>query len=487
MAQMPSSELITLCQNAERCRSALDNRFVISKLVADNNSGLHMPSGSTTITFHGGVDEIGGNKILLEDKGTRIMLDFGMSYSDRRKFFFDPLLSPGDEKDLLEFGILPNIKGIYEFEESKPSIDAVFLSHAHGDHWGYISFLKRNIPIYCGETCARIISAVSATKIRHFESDIRGLQFQTFRTGSTVKVGSIDVTPCHVDHSIPGAYGFVAKTSDGSAVYSGDFRSHGTKPKLTEDFIQLAAKSDPEVMLAEGTNILGGEVSSEPEVKSKLNSIVANTRSIVLANFSNVDVDRIRTFYEVAQQNDRVLAISLKQAFILNGLSSDRALSLPRILDSDENVVVFQRTKKRYYDWEESVISHARTIDSQELRNEQGKFIVAFSMPDFKELVDIRPNPGSVFVLSMSEPFNEEQEFEFERLRNWLDHFGLPMYHIHCSGHIMPSELKGSIETIRPRRLIPIHTENPGLYAKYVSDIANVVPVSKGHKYDLRG
>jgi mRNA degradation ribonuclease J1/J2 len=61
------------------------------------------------------------------------------------------------------------------------------------------------------------------------------------------------------------------------------------------------------------------------------------------------------------------------------------------------------------------------------------------------------------------------------------------MYHIHCSGHIMPSELKGSIETVRPRRLIPIHTENPGLYAKYVSDIANVVSVSKGHKYDLRG
>lgn len=294
------------------------------------------------------------------------------------------------------------------------------------------------------------------------------------------------MTPCHVDHSIPGSYGFVVKTSEGAIVYSADFRLHGTKPKLTEDFVALAAKSEPEVMLAEGTNILGGEVSSEAEVKSKLGSIVTNTKSIVLANFSNVDIDRIRTFYQVAKENDRILAISLKQAFILTALSADRALGLPKVLDSDEHIVVFRRSKKRYYDWEQNVISHAKTIDSQELRNEQNKFIVAFSMPDFKELVDIRPNPGSVFVLSMSEPFNEEQEFEFERLRNWLDHFGLPMYHIHCSGHIMPSELKRSIEIVRPHRLIPIHTEYPGLYAKYVSDIVEVVSASKGRRYELK-
>ncbi len=30
------------------------------------------------ITFYAGVNEIGGNKFLVEDKGTRIFLDFGM-------------------------------------------------------------------------------------------------------------------------------------------------------------------------------------------------------------------------------------------------------------------------------------------------------------------------------------------------------------------------------------------------------------------------
>jgi len=443
-------------------------------------------SKEAAVTLHGGVNEIGGNKILLEDKDTRVMLDFGMSYAERRKFFFDPLLSPGDERDLLEFGILPGLKGIYEFEESEPSIHAVILSHAHGDHWGYISFLKRTIPIYCGETCSQILTGLSATRMRHFESDIRGLEFQTFRTGKTLQIGSLEVTPCHVDHSVPGAYGFVIRTSQGTVAYSADFRLHGTKPELTRDFVELAAKCDPDVFLAEGTNILGGDVSSEAEVDSKLGYVVSNTRNLVLANFSNVDVDRIRTFYHVAKENDRVLAISLKQAFLLNQLSSDLALGLPRIFDSDPHLVVFKRTKKRYYDWEEQVMSHATTIDSEMLREEQRKYIVAFSMPDFKELVDIKPRPGSVFVLSMSEPFNEEQEFEFERLRNWLDHFGLPMYHIHCSGHIMPSELKRSVESVKPRRLFPIHTEYPGLYAKYMADLTRIEAPVKGTRYELQ-
>jgi mRNA degradation ribonuclease J1/J2 len=33
----------------------------------------------TSLTFYGGVNEIGGNKILLQDKDTKVFLDFGMS------------------------------------------------------------------------------------------------------------------------------------------------------------------------------------------------------------------------------------------------------------------------------------------------------------------------------------------------------------------------------------------------------------------------
>ncbi|HYC20726.1 MAG TPA: hypothetical protein VEF35_08970 [Candidatus Bathyarchaeia archaeon] len=41
----------------------------------------------TSLTFFGGVNEIGGNKILLEDRGTRLFLDFGMSFSLVNQYF----------------------------------------------------------------------------------------------------------------------------------------------------------------------------------------------------------------------------------------------------------------------------------------------------------------------------------------------------------------------------------------------------------------
>lgn len=41
----------------------------------------------TKIIFYGGIHEIGGNKFLVADKGTRIFLDFGMQLSKVNLYF----------------------------------------------------------------------------------------------------------------------------------------------------------------------------------------------------------------------------------------------------------------------------------------------------------------------------------------------------------------------------------------------------------------
>ena len=47
----------------------------------------------TSITFHGGVNEIGGNKFLVEDKDTKIFLDFGMSFK-KYGTYYEEFLQP---------------------------------------------------------------------------------------------------------------------------------------------------------------------------------------------------------------------------------------------------------------------------------------------------------------------------------------------------------------------------------------------------------
>ena len=444
-----------------------------------------MRKPNSTFVAFGGIGEIGGNKFLIQDGDTKILLDFGVSYADRRKFYSEPLLAPRDEKELFEFGMLPKLEGLYKFEESEPSIQGVFLSHSHGDHSACISFLNRKIPIYCGETTATIIRALYETRAKSLESDISGLRFETFRTGSKIRLGPIEVEPIHVDHSVPAAYGFIVRTSEGTLVYTGDLRVHGTRSQMTDDFIEHARQEKPDALLAEGTNLIGATLTTESEVQSKISSIIKASSKLVLADFSNVDVDRFRTFYNVAKQSGRTLAISLRQAHLLSKLVDEGRIDIPDVAH-DENVVVYQRSKKRYYEWEKNVLSFRNVVEASDIKGMQSKTVLVSSASSFKELVDIRPEPGSCFILSISEPFNEEQEFEFERVVNWLDHFGLPMYHVHCSGHIMPDQLKAALAKIGPRRVYPIHTEHPELYAKYISQVAGVIVPQKNVTYPVR-
>ncbi len=443
-----------------------------------------MRQSNVKMILLGGVAEIGGNKFLIEDGDTRILLDFGMSYADRRRFYSEPLLSPRNERELLEFGMLPDLRGLYKFDDAEPSIDGVFLSHSHGDHSACISFLNRKIPVYCGDTTATIIRALHDTRIRSFEADITGLRFDTFRTGSRIRVGTIEIEPVHVDHSVPAAYGFLVHTSAGTLAYTGDLRAHGTRSEMTHDFLSRAGRARPVALLAEGTNLVGGTLTTENEVHSKISSIIRSSPKLVLADFSNVDVDRFRTFYEAAKENGRVLAISMRQAYLLSKLGAEGRISIPNIAH-DKNIMVYQRSKKRYFEWEKKVLSFENIVEASDIRKMQKRAVLVTSTWDFKELIDIRPEPGSCFILSMSEPFTEEQEFEFERVINWLDHFGLPMYHIHCSGHIMPGELKAAIDTVKPKMLYPIHTEHPEMYAKFVSDATKVTVPQKKVTYQL--
>jgi ribonuclease J len=318
------------------------------------------------VSVLGGVGEIGGNKILVEDKDARVMLDFGMSIAQRARFFSDPYVSPRRPESLLSLGIIPSIDGVYSWDTAERKLDAIFLSHAHLDHYGYLSMVHRDVPVHCGETTERLMAAITETKRASFETDYRGLDYRTFRTGALVKVGSITVRPVHVDHSIPGAYGLVVETSTGSFVYTGDLRAHGRASHLTQDFARAAGKSDASLLLTEATNMVGGSVSSEEEVARKLEAVIREAKGLVMASFSGMDTDRLTSFHRAASAADRKLAISMRQAHLISTLDGDGHIDgLPKLGKGD--VVIYRRNKKRYERWEEEVSEKAEVITSEDL------------------------------------------------------------------------------------------------------------------------
>jgi ribonuclease J len=429
------------------------------------------------LTFLGGVEEIGGNKVLVSEGDTRIFLDFGMSFASRGNFYTTPFLSPRDGRSLIELGILPRVEGVYRFDDSEKSVDAVFLSHAHMDHAAYISMIKRSIPVHCGETSSTILKALDEIMMGGFEYDFEGLEFKPFRTGDRIMVGPIEVEPIHVDHSVPGAYGFIVHTRSGAIAYTGDFRLHGSRPDMTDEFVERAKEAEPSVLIVEGTNMTGAEVSSEPEVMEKLNCLVKETPGLVLADFSRTDMDRLRSFHRVAEESGRKLAITLKQAFLLNRLSKDLHLKAPSI--DDPSLTIFQKRKKRYFQWERDLLECGNVIDSSAAARMQKDLILATSFYDFEELVEIKPVPESSYILSASEPFNEEMEIDFDRLVNWLERYGLPQYHVHVSGHIMPHQLRNVVKEIGAKKVFPVHSDHPELFRRFMRSLKGEIVLPK--------
>jgi ribonuclease J len=445
---------------------------------------------TTKVSFYGGLDEIGGNKILLEDKGTKVFLDFGKSFAKRSKYYdwvSKPRLVNGIG-DLLELGIIPDLQGIYRqdllalagrTEKEERAVDAVVLSHAHADHADYVSLLREDIPVYMGSITKTILESIQDERNSDIEFEITRFKkrpinskedpvsrdIKTFRTGDKITLDSITVRPMHVDHSIPGCYGLVIDTSKGTIIYSGDLRSHGNKNNLTKDFVEEASKEKkPDLMLCEGTRINEAAYHTEKDVYDSCKFLVSQTRSsLVFADYSYKDIDRFATFFKIAKETNRKLLVGIRAARYLRALKvADTNLDIPEI--DDQNLGIYRpRELKCATDDKDFYEKHSNVWTSADMKGKEPGLIASMSSYTSDELIDIRPSAG-LYIHSTSEPFNEEGEIDEERTRRWLAKYGLKSVHCHCSGHASGIELVNIVNEIDPKMLIPIHTEDPDLY-----------------------
>lgn len=466
----------------------------------------------TSITLHGAVGEIGGNKILVEDNKTKLFFDFGLSFN-KWGDYFSPFLQPrkfSSIRDFFVFGLLPDMEGLYRkdlenrFRKSKadPQFDGVVLSHPHLDHAGFISYIRPDIPIYSSVGCKAILKAIEETgygyqefikiketfKIRESKTDksklVRDKESviqRTFRNlEPKIEIDDIAINSFPVDHSVPGANSFVIETSEGAVVYTGDIRFHGRRAGFSKEFVKKAARFDPIAMITEGTRV--GEPTSygELELKDELTKKISEVKELVIANFPVRDMDRMYSFVEAAKDNDRSLVINLKQAYTLRELTKS---NVPGIPDLDQIKVFIPRKKwgildddnyprriqmQDYRNWEREFLESSQSVTAEDLRKNPKKYIYRCDFYELNNLFDIKPPAGSIYIRSVTEPVDEEMEMALEKEENWLKQFGLyPYQQIHCSGHASGHDIKEMIDEIAPKNLIPIHTETPEVFHSF--------------------
>jgi ribonuclease J len=266
------------------------------------------------IEIHGGIGEIGGNKIFVNIGDKKFLFDFGLSFGEHRKYFSE-FLNPRKFNGIIDYlylGLIPPINKLYRNDLITPFsnilnsdpyniittndniVDAFFLTHAHLDHFQFMGFLKQNTPIYMNWISNTILEHIISTSKDTFLREI--LNFYEFhrmvpkkaksdngeidykrakkndykrseikrpirilKEGKPSRLksaqGEVNITQFQTDHSIPGACSYIIENNGRSIIYTGDFRRHGFHSEWVGEFIKNARDSNPISIITEGTRV----------------------------------------------------------------------------------------------------------------------------------------------------------------------------------------------------------------------------------------
>jgi len=467
------------------------------------------------LTFFGGIEEIGGNKVLLEDKSTRVFLDFGTSFSKEGVYFEWPELRPANIDDLFKTNVLPRFKNFYRFSKGKPFVDGILVSHAHADHYGYISLVRKDIPVFTGRYTRDLIKIRNRTYYHTWDRKIGHLEFKELKTGKSKAIKDITVDAFSVDHSVPGAHAFIIHTSSGAIAYTGDFRLSGFMKGLTEKFVKQLKKEDVKCMICDGTNLSKEpreadkhKLPTEADVERKTNYHVERADDLVIYDGSSVDLDRVRTVARVAKKHGRKLVIESRLAYIL--LETQKTGLIKDLPGKGDFLIYLNRLKQKGTDQYTEVfgqgrINHEKIMindpdlsddwfvwgrDGREKILKDPEEYLLYTTNGISMMVQFKPVdkdiPGT-YIYGKAEPYSEEQAVTFERLKNWIKLCGLKMKFAHTSGHCSPEQLSGLLKQICPGVLIPIHTEFPSLFLGLIDDKATRIKLAKvGERVEIR-
>jgi ribonuclease J len=482
------------------------------------------------LTFYGGVGEIGGNLISLRDReeGRHILFDAGLSFTAYRRFFDFPFRLPQESVglELVETGILPEIAGLddrplryyaelaeakgqrgYEIVEPAAEgtdINEVFVSHVHSDHSKLCSLLSSRSTIRMGELATDLLlnnAALSSRMDLFSKLFFQGAKsvkprhrYQPFVDGGGIKLGGIEILPIAVDHSTPSSFAFIITCSMGTMAYTGDIRFHGAAGRLSREFIQEARRRDVDILITEGTNMGEARPQGESDVRKFSSDLIEKSNRggncLTLVKVSPADIDRISSMVALARELDNEVILTKGVASTICTASSFserlRYIKLPdlrgcRILLPRETSSADRHSKFLEREGFADLFLTLSDYHSECARKPH----VIISRGDLN-LFKLKPLPRSLYIFSTSEPVNEEEEFNLEREINTAGLLGLLFYHVHASGHASSLDLVEMVRQIQPKKLIPIHTENPNAFVKIFSDHSDVVLPQKGKPLEIR-
>jgi len=392
-----------------------------------------MPN-EVTITFLGGLGDIGRNCAAIETDDALLILDCGQLFASEEE--------PGVDS------ILPDVDYLFE---RKDKIIGCVVTHGHEDHIGAIAHvLDRGLefPIYG--------SAFTLGLVR-YRCDERNVMGRTelieVADNETVQIGPFSIEFLAVTHSVPGGLISAITTPQGLVLHSSDFKldPHPIDGRRTNLPRIGALAEDPGIrlLLADSTNSdAPGSTASESSMGATLADVFRENqgRRIITACFAS-HMHRVQQIIDTALDDGRKIAtlgLSMKKNVALA-----RSLGLLKIPDA------------AFFDIEEidDFAPGELCIVSTGSQGEE-RSSLATAAAGTSRWIMINDN-DTVILSSHPIPGNEAR---VSNMMNDLIRAGAQVVHsglveIHTSGHGKRDELTTLHTVARPEWFVPVHGE----------------------------
>ncbi|WP_151944799.1 ribonuclease J [Aliarcobacter butzleri] len=390
-------------------------------------------SAKLKITPLGGLNEIGGNMMVVETENEAIIVDVGMSF-------------PDDEMHGVDI-LIPDFTYIREI---KDKVVAVIITHGHEDHIGAMPYLFKEMqfPIYGTSLPLEMIgSKFDEHKMREHRGYFRAISKRT-----PIKIGNdFEVEWMHITHSIIDSSAVAIKTEAGTMIHTGDFKiDHTPIDGFPTDLHRLAHYGEEGVLVltSDSTNSHSpGFTRTEKTVGPTFDKIFSSAKGrVVMSTFSS-------NIHRVAQAIEKALIYGRKICVIGRSMEKNLeiAMNLGYIKFPKDQFIEAHEVNK-YNDKEVLIVT----------TGSQGESMSALYRMAIHEHRHIKIKPEDQIILSSKAiPGNEASVSE---IINHLLKAGAKVAYqdfpdIHVSGHAGQEEQKLMLRLVKPKFFLPVHGE----------------------------
>jgi ribonuclease J len=400
-----------------------------------------------------GGSEIGGTCVRVVDGDRVLVLDQGLRFSRFRRLY-GLRVRPRGPDELRELGVLPSIRVL-------EGAEALYITHLHLDHLGLLGDLPDELVI-------RVPSRDALGLVEKWYGESPDwTAYIPPRYGAAVEeaeprvADKRGVLALPVPHSAYPSTAYLYFGSDETVLYTGDFRFEqlSRAGRLYPCTLFTYFEENPDVrvdkLVVEGTNF-GRPVwpLSWEDALPLLRKLIALKAPLLVA-LHRLELDLLAALLEELKAiGRRVVIASRKLLDVVElwlgrlELPAEDLLRAPALADEPSTIEL---------------------AGPEDLRDPSG-YVVAADLYELVEFArDAAPEVGlrgGLALLMLSEHEAEEGLEEAVAL-GWLRRLGLQPYRLRVSGHYYPHELARLVQLVKPKELVPVHTEDPGLVLEF--------------------